>query len=673
MESREETAAPCVSSLKGVGPKRAAAMARLGIQTTADLLRHYPCRIERYPELQRVASLEEGCVASVRAALKAPLKILRRGSFSMTGGLLSDESGEIEVRWYHMPYLKKTLLPGRTRIFCGKVARRGGRLCLEQPSLFREADYADLQARPVPVYALTEGLSNQTLRRAIRQAAEETPFQEDWLPGELRRRFGLMEEDAAVRALHLPESMEQFQEARKRVVFDEFYDFLLGARRLKKSSLAAASAFPLDCASALREVETFLPFRLTSSQRKVCGEIFSDLSSGRVMNRLLQGDVGSGKTAVAAAALYAAFRSGFQGAVMVPTEVLAAQHFKTMERLFRDAPRRPRLLLLTGSLKSSEKKTAREAAGRHDADIVIGTHALIQEDVLFHRLALVVTDEQHRFGVLQRGALSAKGERPHTLVMSATPIPRTLAVILYGDQDVSVIDARPGGRKPVKNAVIGRQERPRALLHIKKEIEKGHQAYVICPLVEKSELTEAENVMDYSEALRESFRGIATIGCLHGRMGEAEKQRVMEDFAARRIDILVATTVVEVGVDVPGATVMMIENAERYGLASLHQLRGRVGRGEAQSYCIFVRGRESRLGNRRLEIVSRSNDGFEIAAEDLKMRGPGELFGSEQSGELTFGLGDIYNDYSVLQTARDVLDLWERPESAGTRRRSVIL
>lgn len=668
----EQTTIP-VTALKGIGPKTGAALAKLGIHTTADLIRHYPCRFACYPALQTLNTAEEDTSIAVQATLQTTLTVIRRGRLVMTQGKLADVSGEIAVRWYNMPYLKKSLSPGRCLVFFGKVQKKGGLLFLEQPKIFWPGEYETLRAHPAPVYPLSAGITNRVLIRAIQESLSRMPFQPDWLPKELCSAHQLMDEDTAIREIHAPQSIPRLAAAKRRIIFNEFYEFLLGVRKMKERASLARSAFPMDCSDILSDARHFLPFSLTAFQEKVCLEITGDLASGTVMNRLLQGDVGSGKTVVALIALYAAFRNGYQSAIMVPTEVLARQHQKTMEQLLRHAEQKPRILLLTGSLKDSEKKEVQKQIESHAADIVIGTHALIQEPVKFHRLALVVTDEQHRFGVQQRGMFAEKGLHPHMLVMSATPIPRTLAVILYGDLDISTIEARPSGRLPVKNAVITKQERPNALLHIKKELEKGHQAYIICPLVEKSEFLDAENVLDYSEALRESFRGIASVGCLHGRMKEEEKQRVMEDFAAQKIDILVSTTVIEVGIDVPNATVMMIEDAERYGLASLHQLRGRVGRGSGQSYCIFVQGKQSERGKKRLEILAHSNDGFAIAAADLKMRGPGELFGAEQSGELTFGLGDIYNDYPVLQTAKAVLEEYEPGENRKTLRQDVIL
>ena len=645
-----------VTVLKGVGPKTAAAFLRLGISTIGDLSHHYPVRFEFYPEISpELPETGEGPVALLLAP-DAPLSVIRKGRFCLTQGQFSGDCGRLRLVWYNMPYLKKALKTGESKVYLGRIRRKDGKAVLEQPSIFSEEKYAEMTGRPVPVYPLTEGLSAAKMREAVREALSLLPPEEDWLTEEERAAYGLCGEDRAVRGIHFPEDMAHHEEARKRIVFDEFFTFLSGIQTLKERTRAQVSNCPVRAEEFLGEYRELLPFSLTEGQESAVREIADDLSSGRVMNRLLQGDVGSGKTAVAGAALFAAVRNGYQGAIMAPTEVLARQHLKTFEKLFSGACPPVRCVLLTGSMTAAEKRRAREAVESGEAGIVIGTHALIQDQVAFRRLAVVVTDEQHRFGVGQRAALSGKGDTPHTLVMSATPIPRTLAVILYGDLDISAIRSRPAGRLPIKNAVIPREERPKALLHILKEVRAGRQAYIICPLVEKSELLDAENVTDYSKTLRESFRGEVTVGCLHGRMKEQEKQQVMEDFSSGAIQVLVSTTVVEVGVDVPNATVMMIENAERFGLASLHQLRGRVGRGDHQSYCIFVKGSGGGNADERLGVLKRSNDGFEIASEDLKLRGPGQLFGFRQSGELTFHLADLYNDYSVLLQAKELLE-----------------
>ncbi len=659
-----KTAAP-VTELRGVGPKTAASLKQMGINTMADLLRHYPLRFVNYPEITEIAALTDEEVGNpIAVHAEAVRELVRRAGtrVQLCTGTFSDGSGEMLATWYHMPYLRNTLRPGRRAVLFGKLNANGKRFELQQPQIFTAEQYEKLLHRPVPQYALPKGIGEKTFASLMEQALALSPPLTDWLPERFLERYELLPEDRAVREIHRPQDMDHFAAARKRIVFDGFFRFLYDVRRMKETVRNEKSDFVFDAKAAMTAFSAGLPFTLTDAQKKVCLEISKDFMSGSVMNRLVQGDVGSGKTAVAAAALFSVWRAGFQGALMAPTEVLARQHFRTLSELFGASEDGPRIGILTGSTKAKERRELLEGLAKGEVDVLIGTHALLEERVVFSALALVVTDEQHRFGVQQRKTLSEKGKQPHVLVMSATPIPRTLAVILYGDLDISVIDARPTGRTPIKNAVIEKKDRPKALLHIKREVESGHQAYIVCPQVEANPLTALENVEDYSAALRESFRGEITVEALHGRMKEAEKQRIMERFLAGEISVLVATTVIEVGVDVPNATVMMIENAERFGLATLHQLRGRVGRGKEQAYCIFVQGKKSREGSERLGLLQRSNDGFEIAAADLKQRGPGELFGAVQSGELTFGLGDIYNDYSVLQLAKEAVDALDQAD-----------
>lgn len=658
-------AAARVTELRGVGPKTAASLKEMGIETLADLLRHYPLRFVNYPEITEIAALTDEEVGNpIAVHAEAVRELVRRAGtrVQLCTGTFSDGSGEMLATWYHMPYLRNTLRPGRRAVLFGKLNANGKRFELQQPQIFTAEQYEKLLHRPVPQYALPKGIGEKTFASLMEQALALSPPLTDWLPERFLERYELLPEDRAVREIHRPQDMDHFAAARKRIVFDGFFRFLYDVRRMKETVRNEKSDFVFDAKAAMTAFSAGLPFTLTDAQKKVCLEISKDFMSGSVMNRLVQGDVGSGKTAVAAAALFSVWRAGFQGALMAPTEVLARQHYRTLSELFGASEDGPRIGILTGSTKAKERRELLEGLAKGEVDILIGTHALLEERVVFSALALVVTDEQHRFGVQQRKTLSEKGKQPHVLVMSATPIPRTLAVILYGDLDISVIDARPTGRTPIKNAVIEKQDRPKALLHIKREVESGHQAYIVCPQVEANPLTALENVEDYSAALRASFRGEITVEALHGRMKEAEKQRIMERFLAGEISVLVATTVIEVGVDVPNATVMMIENAERFGLATLHQLRGRVGRGKDQAYCIFVQGKKSREGSERLGLLQRSNDGFEIAAADLKQRGPGELFGAVQSGELTFGLGDIYNDYSVLQLAKEAVDALDQAD-----------
>ena len=441
--------------------------------------------------------------------------------------------------------------------------------------------------------------------------------------------------------------------ARKRLVFDEFFLFILALRRLREETELEKNECPMHPVHETEELLAALPYELTGAQKKVWKEIQEDLAGETVMSRLIQGDVGSGKTVIAVLALLEAAANGYQGALMAPTEVLARQHLESVQELLSKISLPVETVLLTGSMTAKEKRITYEKIESGEAGIVIGTHALIQDKVQFHRLGLVVTDEQHRFGVRQRETLAEKGHCPHVLVMSATPIPRTLAIIIYGDLDISVIDELPANRLPIKNCVVDESYRPTAYRFLEKEIAAGRQVYIICPMVEENPELEIENVVDYTKKLRDSLDASISIAYLHGKMKAADKNDIMERFAAGEIQILVSTTVIEVGVNVPNATVMMVENAERFGLAQLHQLRGRVGRGKHQSYCIFVSGSDSKDTKKRLEILNQSNDGFYIASEDLKLRGPGDLFGIRQSGLLEFKIGDVFTDAGILQTASE--------------------
>lgn len=660
-----------VTSLKGIGEKTAGLFARLGVCTVEDLLHDYPRAYDAYEEPVPVGKLQENTTAAVAGQLLKAPSVRRFKNIQVIVATVKDMTGSLQLTWYNMPYLRNTLQMGQFLVFRGRAVKKGGRLTMEQPEIFTPEAYEAVRDSMQPIYGQTKGLGNKAIVRAVAQALEQRQLEREYLPPSLREKYELAEYNYAIEHIHFPSSRQELLFARKRLVFDEFFFFLLAVRRLKEKRQDCRSSFVMSHASQVDQLIEALPYSLTEAQNKVLKEVSRDLESGLVMNRLIQGDVGSGKTIIAVLALLQTACNGFQGALMAPTEVLARQHFESITGLFKTYNIEKTAVLVTGSMTAKEKRTAYEKIASHEADIIVGTHALIQEKVHYHRLGLVITDEQHRFGVGQREALGSKGQEngslPHVLVMSATPIPRTLAIILYGDLDISVIDQMPANRLPIKNCVVNTGYRERAYQFIAREVAAGRQAYVICPMVEASEMIEAENVLDYTKLLRQKLPETITVEYLHGKMKGKEKNQIMERFAAGEIQVLVSTTVVEVGVNVPNATVMMIENAERFGLAQLHQLRGRVGRGSHQSYCIMVNCSDQEGTQERLDILNRSNDGFYIASEDLKLRGPGDFFGIRQSGDMEFKLADIYTDADLLKTVSEEVNrlLDENPTMEG--------
>ena len=638
-----------LTSVKGVGDKTARLFSKLGVDTVEELLHYYPRGYDAFREPQPAGELLPDTMVAVEGTLTKTADVVRFNHLQVVMAHLRDESGTIQLNWYNMPFLRGTLKAGERFVFRGKVMKKRGRLVMEQPEIYRPDKYQELVHSMQPVYGQTKGLGNKTITKAVAEALKTRKLERDFLPERLRGKYELAEYNFALEHIHFPGDETELLFSRKRLVFDEFFMFLMSVRLLKEKKSDLESAYVMKQTQESERLKASLPYSLTKAQEKVLGEVYADLSGGQVMNRLIQGDVGSGKTIIAILALLQAAENGFQGALMVPTEVLARQHLESIEELFAAHGIEKKAVLLTGSMTAKEKRLAYRQIENHEADIIVGTHALIQEKVVYDKLALVITDEQHRFGVSQREMLGKKGEEPHVLVMSATPIPRTLAIILYGDLDISVIDELPANRKPIKNCVVGTDYRENAYRFIEREVRAGRQAYVICPMVEASEMIEAENVIDYTKTLRENLPDGIRVEYLHGKMKPKEKNQLMEDFAAGSIHVLVSTTVIEVGINVPNATVMMIENAERFGLAQLHQLRGRVGRGKEQSYCIMVNASSDKDIQKRLEILNHSNDGFYIASEDLKLRGPGDIFGIRQSGELEFKLADIFTDAGLLK------------------------
>lgn len=645
-----------LDSLKGIGEKTKQTFAKAGIENLGDLIGHYPRTYEKFQKPQAVRELSEGEVASVEAQLIAPISTRYVRGMSISTVLASDGFDTLTLTWFNMPYLRNSIRAGVPYVFRGRVKAKGQRMLIEQPAVFTVEQYTELSDKLRPIYSLVKGLTGQMIQKAVRQVLASKNLLKEYLPSEIREMYQLSEYNFSVEQIHFPDDEHSLMLARRRLVFDEFFFFILQLRSLKEAREFSENTFSIRTSKMAEQLIANLPYTLTNAQQKVWQTIEEEMQGKSVMARLIQGDVGSGKTIVAVLALVMAAESGYQGALMVPTEVLARQHYTSLVELMEQNGFPFEVVLLTGSMTARQKRDAYEKMASGAASIIVGTHALIQEKAVYHNLALVITDEQHRFGVRQRKMLAQKGNAPHTLVMSATPIPRTLAVILYGDLDISVINEMPANRLPIKNCVVNTGYRPKAYEFIQKQVAAGHQAYVICPMVEESENTEAaENVVEYTRTLRAELPSNIEIEYLHGKMKPTEKNEIMERFLRNEIQVLVSTTVVEVGVNVPNATVMMIENSERFGLAQLHQLRGRVGRGDAQSYCIFMHTLDGKHIGQRLDILCKSNDGFEIANRDMQLRGPGDLFGVRQSGMLDFGLADVYSDADVLQQANEAI------------------
>ncbi len=640
-----------LTDIKGIGPKTESLFQKVGVATQEALLRYYPVGYDSYEAPVKVSEAAPGGRFAVCGTVGKSIAVRRGKKFTVVTANVSDESGLLQLIWYNAPFMRSILKPGAKMVFRGAVTEKSGKKYMEHPEAMTEDAYREKMHTLLPKYALTKGLSNAAVSKAVREVLKGEILGREILPEEIRTAYRMMDEREALRCIHFPRDRAELTEARSRLVFDEFLLFILTMKQLKERGEGENTPYRMQPSWTCEEVLSRLPFRLTGDQLAAWKDIEGDLCGTKPMSRLIQGDVGSGKTILAFLALIMTADNGMQGALMAPTEVLARQHYEklvTMKESMGLEVLHP--VLLTGSLRARERREALESIASGYGNVVIGTHALIQKTVTYQKLGLIITDEQHRFGVHQRDALIDSACPPHTMVMSATPIPRTLGIIYYGDLDISVIRQMPAKRLPIKSAVVDESYRKTAEKFIRKQVEEGRQAYVICPLIEPSEEMEAKSAVEEAELFRKLYPEF-TVGLLHGRMTASEKNTVMEQFLRGEIRILVSTTVVEVGVDVPNATVILIENAERFGLAALHQLRGRVGRGQHQSYCIFMAGQKSEATMERLGILGKSSSGFEIAEKDLSMRGPGDLLGIRQSGDVLFRIADITRDGEVLKLA----------------------
>lgn len=639
-----------IKSVKGIGDKTAALFNKIGISTVGDLLSHYPFRYETFSYPLSIACLKDKGQVIVQGYISQAPKTFRLNGKAITTVNIRDNTGSVLLKWFNSPYIKNTLRPGSLYVFKGVYTVSRGQNVIVQPKIYTEAEYRALLNTLLPVYPVTEGLSQNAVRKACKYAIENTKIV-DYLPSDVKKRYGLLSLKEGFAGIHNPSSEEGVTDALKRMIFDEFLFFFINLRSLKNKDFVSAPGAIINKSETADTIIKSLPFEMTTDQVNAYDEICKDLSGGKIMQRLLQGDVGSGKTVVALLSLVNTVKSGYQGCILAPTEVLAKQHYEYFVKEL--AHFGIKCALLISNIKASEKKAVYEGIADGSIDIVIGTHAAISEKVSFKNLALCVIDEQHRFGVRQREAIMLKGENPHVLLMSATPIPRTYALMLYGDMDVSVIKSMPVNRLPIKNLVADENMRERVYRFILKEIKAGHQAYIICPLVEESEKMSAAAVTNYVDLLADYFDDSIKIEIMHGKLKADVKNDIMDRYSRGEINILVSTTVIEVGVNVPNSTVILIENSENFGLAQLHQMRGRVGRGGDQSYCIFMTGKTNEKIKERMDIIAGSNDGFYIASQDMKTRGPGDFFGVRQSGERQFILADTMRDTQILEIAKE--------------------
>ena len=634
-----------VTEIKGIGAKKAQTLNNLGIFTVNDLIEHFPRDYEDRSQVKDIADLTENEENTFFALVSAVPENVHIRKMTVTKVKLSDSTGSVNAVWYNQPFIKNALKKDEEYIFTGIYKKSGYRREVSSPEFEKAGTDKEILGggRIVPVYPLTSGISQKVLRSLIKTTLDAVKTQlPEFLPLEMRKKYMLCERNFAISNIHFPENDESFFIARKRLVFEELF-VLQTALFILKGTAKRNDGIVFKTKGISEESEKAFGFGFTKAQKKVIAEICADVSKGIPMNRLIQGDVGSGKTAVAMTAALMAVKNGYQAALMAPTEVLASQHYESFKEFFDKFG--IKVCLLKGSLKKKEKEAVKELISTGEADVIVGTHAIIQEDVEFKKLGLVI-------GVKQRNVLSEKGINAHVMVMTATPIPRTLALILYGDLDVSVIDELPPGRQHIDTFAVNSSYHQRAYGFIRKEVENGRQAYMVCPMIEENDAIEAKSVMQMIDEVSENdFKGLS-VAVLHGKMKADEKERIMKDFAENKIQILISTTVIEVGINVPNATIMLIENAERFGLSQLHQLRGRVGRGKYQSYCILVTDSKSEVTKERMKVMKKTNDGFEISETDLKLRGPGEFFGTRQHGVPQLKIANLYKDADILSQAQ---------------------
>lgn len=637
-----------IQTLSGLGEQRAKLFYKKEIYTIKDLLYFFPRDYEDRSVIKSIACCKAGETVCIKATVFSGVKEIRiRKNLTIYSLTVFDDTDSIVIKWYNNRYVKQIFSPGKTYVFYGKINQSGKRKEIENP-VYETEDKQRYTGKIIPIYPLSETMTQKMIQSAMEQAMKYIPELTDCLPSSVRAKYQIAEIGYAMKNIHFPTDNVSREYARKRFVFEELFLFQL-ALLLQKKEVTNAHGITFSNKTDIQKFEALLPFPFTNAQKRVIQEIFHDLYSDKPMNRLLQGDVGSGKTAVAAAAVYAAVNNGYQAAIMAPTEILARQHMQTFCTYF--ANQNVQIVLLTRNMKAAEKRQACDMIRCGQADIVIGTHAIIQQNIEYHKLGLVIVDEQHRFGVKQRTMLTRKGGSPNVLVMSATPIPRTLALVLYGDLDISVIDELPPGHKPIKTYAISGKLRNRAYNFLQQNIQQGRQAYIVCPLIEETETLDLKNATVLYESLQKTFPHIR-FGLLHGKMKAAEKEMIMTQFERGEISVLVSTTVIEVGINVPNSTLMIVENAERFGLNQLHQLRGRVGRGAKQSFCIFITNGSGNIVKRRMETMCTSNDGFYIAEQDLALRGPGDFFGTRQHGLPMLKISNLFSDTNILQAAQ---------------------